>query len=104
MSSLPAIVFDEIDTGISGRVADMAGDLMKSLSSRIQVIAITHLPQIAGKGNAHYRVEKFLENEITSTRLVPLEGEERVREVAAMLSGENLTEAALQNARILLGR
>lgn len=104
ISALPAIVFDEIDTGISGRVADMAGDLMKNLAGSIQVIAITHLPQIAGKGNAHYRVEKFLENDITSTRLVTLKGEERVREVAAMLSGENLTEAALENARILLGK
>ncbi|MBL0913435.1 MAG: DNA repair protein RecN [Bacteroidia bacterium] len=104
ISALPAIVFDEIDTGISGRVADMAGDLMKNLSAGIQVIAITHLPQIAGKGNAHYRVEKFLENDVTSTRLVTLKGEERVREVAAMLSGENLTEAALENARILLGK
>jgi len=104
ISALPAIVFDEIDTGISGRVADMAGDLMKNLARSIQVIAITHLPQIAGKGNAHYRVEKFLENDITSTRLVTLKGEERVREVAAMLSGENLTEAALENARILLGK
>lgn len=104
ISALPAIVFDEIDTGISGRVADMAGDLMKNLSQRIQVIAITHLPQIAGKGDVHFRVEKFLEKDMTSTRLVPLKGEDRVREVAAMLSGENLTEAALENARILLGR
>lgn len=102
-SSLPAIVFDEIDTGISGRVADMAGQIMRELSKNCQVIAITHLPQIAAKGNSHFKVSKTVVNEYTQTQLHLLNKQERVEELASMLSGEELSEAALENAKTLLG-
>lgn len=102
-SSLPAIVFDEIDTGISGRVADMAGQIMRELSKNCQVIAITHLPQIAAKGNSHFKVSKAVVNDYTQTQLHSLNKQERVHELASMLSGEELSDAALQNAKSLLG-
>ena len=102
-TALPTIIFDEIDTGISGEVALRVGNLMEKMAEDLQVIAITHLPQIAGKGNAHYPVYKNEENEKTQTNIGLLEHEDRVVEIAKMLSGENPGEFALQHARELLG-
>ena len=102
-SQLPAIVFDEIDTGISGRVADLAGQMMQDLSHYSQVIAITHLPQIAAKGKQHFKVEKRIVQDKARTDLILLSPDKRIEELASMLSGEHLSEAAMQNARDLLG-
>lgn len=101
-TALPTIIFDEIDTGISGEVANRVGNMMQILAKNMQVIAITHLPQIAVKGEAHYFVYKEIKNDFTYTQLKRLNHEERVYEIAKMLSGENPKEAALQNARELL--
>lgn len=101
-TALPTIIFDEVDTGVSGDIADKMGDIMNELGSKMQVMAITHLPQIAAKGNAHYLVYKEDIDEQTFTRIKPLGQEEREREVARMLSGASLTEASLANARELL--
>lgn len=101
-TALPAIIFDEIDTGVSGDIADKMGEIMQQLSRDMQVITITHLPQIAAKGNAHYYVYKEDTQEKTVTCLKELSPEERVTEIARMLSGATLTEASLANARELL--
>lgn len=101
-TALPTIIFDEIDTGISGEVALKVGNVMEAISENMQVIAITHLPQIASKGNAHYRVFKDERTGRTMTGISRLEQDERVLEVAKMLSGENPGEFALQNAKELL--
>lgn len=101
-TALPTIIFDEVDTGVSGDIADKMGDIMNELGSKMQVMAITHLPQIAAKGSAHYLVYKEDIDEQTLTRIKPLGQEEREREVARMLSGASLTEASLANARELL--
>ena len=101
-TKLPTIVFDEIDTGVSGEVANKMGDLMKSISSKIQVLAITHLPQIAAKGNQHFSVYKDHNSEKTLTKIQLLEGDKRVIELAKMLSGDKLSTVAKENARILL--
>ena len=100
--ALPTIIFDEIDTGISGEVALKVGSIMESLSKTMQVLAITHLPQIASKGKAHYWVYKDDRDDITHTNIRLLETNERVLEIGKMLSGENPGEAALQHARELL--
>ena len=101
--SLPTIVFDEIDTGVSGGVADKVGDIIYELSKNMQVINITHLPQIASKGNAHYEVYKEENNaETTVTKIKSLTGEERVQHIARMLSGKDVTQAAIDNAKELL--
>jgi len=101
-TALPTIIFDEIDTGISGEVALRVGNIMEKLSKNMQVIAITHLPQIASKGNTHFCVYKDEENDITHTNIRELNKEERVLELAKMLSGNNPGESAIQNARELL--
>jgi DNA repair protein RecN (Recombination protein N) len=101
-TSLPTIIFDEIDTGISGEVALKVGNIMEKLSENMQVIAITHLPQIAARGNAHYTVYKDEQSEITHTNIRQIESEERVMELAKMLSGNNPGESAILNARELL--
>ncbi|HQT24776.1 MAG: DNA repair protein RecN [Sphingobacteriales bacterium 17-39-43] len=101
-TSLPTIIFDEIDTGISGEVALRVGNIMEKLSKNMQVIAITHLPQIASKGNTHFCVYKDEESDITHTNIRELHKEERVMELAKMLSGNNPGESAIQNARELL--
>ncbi|RKD13787.1 DNA repair protein RecN [Pelobium manganitolerans] len=101
-TALPTIIFDEIDTGISGEVANRVGAILAELSKAMQVIAITHLPQMASKGKSHYFVHKVNEGETTYTRIKKLKDEERVLEIAKMLSGENPKESALQNARELL--
>lgn len=101
-AALPAIIFDEVDTGVSGDIADKMGEIMQTLGRSMQVITITHLPQIASKGQAHYLVYKEDTAEATVTGIRQLNEEERVREVARMLSGATLTEASLANARELL--
>lgn len=102
-TALPTIIFDEIDTGVSGEVAHKVGQIMEQLSQNLQVITITHLPQIAGKGQNHYFVYKDDEGVTTYTRIKQLDKQERVVEIAKMLSGDNPGESALQNARELLG-
>ncbi len=101
-SGLPTIIFDEIDTGVSGEIADRMGYIMKQISSRMQVIAITHLPQIAAKGSAHYKVYKTDNEHSTNTHIKQLTDEQRISEIAQMLSGSSVTEAALNNAKTLL--
>ncbi|MDB5118977.1 MAG: recN [Sphingobacteriales bacterium] len=101
-TALPTIIFDEIDTGISGEVAAKVGGIMEKLAKNLQVIAITHLPQIASKGDAHYWVFKDEQDEITRTNIKKLSSSERELEIAKMLSGQNPGEFAFQNARELL--
>lgn len=100
--SLPTIIFDEIDTGVSGDIAARMGRIMYRMAQYMQVIAITHLPQVAAIGNYHYRVYKDNSGDSTHTHLLQLGNEQRVEEIARMLSGTTLTEAALNNARVLL--
>ena len=101
---LPTIVFDEIDTGVSGEIADRMADIMQEMGdSDRQVISITHLPQIAARGRAHYKVYKQDNETETNSHIRRLTDEERVEEIAHMLSGATLTEAALNNAKALLG-
>ena len=102
LTSLPAIIFDEIDTGVSGDVADKVGYIMKEMGESMQVIAITHLPQIASKGNEHFFVYKADEAKKTITKIRKLNKEDRVMEIAKMLSNENPTSAAIKNAKELL--
>lgn len=100
---LPTIVFDEIDTGVSGEIADRMADIMEEMGSKDrQVISITHLPQIAAKGRVHYKVYKHDNESQTNSYIRRLTTEERVEEIAHMLSGATLTEAALNNAKALL--
>lgn len=102
---LPTIVFDEIDTGVSGEIADRMADMMQEMGDRNrQVISITHLPQIAARGRAHYKVYKIDSDTETNSHIRRLTDDERVEELAHMLSGATLTEAALSNARSLLAR
>ena len=98
----PTIVFDEIDQGVSGRIADTMGEMIAALSETMQVINITHLPQIAAKGDTHYVVYKSEEDGALKTRIKRLGPEERVMEIAAMLSGSRIPEAAVKHARTLL--
>lgn len=100
--SLPTIIFDEIDSGVSGDIADRVGEIIAEMSGNMQVINITHLPQIASKGGSHYLVYKTDEKNATHTRIRLLKGEERVVEIAKMLSGKEMSDAAIQNARVLL--
>ena len=100
---LPTIVFDEIDTGVSGEIADRMADIMQEMGEQErQVISITHLPQIAARGRAHYKVYKRDNDMETNSHIRRLTDEERVEEIAHMLSGATLTEAALENAKSLL--
>lgn len=103
--NLPTIIFDEIDTGVSGAIASKMAQLMKEMADAgRQVIAITHLPQIAAMGEAHYKVEKEETDAGTTSHMRRLTDDERISAIAAMLSGDNITEAALQNARELMGK
>ena len=101
-TSMPSIIFDEIDTGVSGEIANKMGQMMKGMSSDRQVISITHLPQIAAKGVQHFRVFKEHIDDQTHTRIQALATEERILELAKMLSGEEVSTIAKENARILL--
>lgn len=100
---LPTVIFDEVDTGVSGEIADKMGAMMHAMGEGMQVMAITHLPQVAAKGDRHYKVYKTDSEERTVSHVRPLSAEERVRELAGMLSGSSVNEAALANARVLLG-
>jgi DNA repair protein RecN (Recombination protein N) len=100
---LPTIIFDEIDTGVSGKTAEMMAQIMKEMGGHgRQVISITHLPQIAALGSVHYKVEKIETANGTTSKMRQLDADERVREIAQMLSGSDVSEAAIQNAKALL--
>lgn len=103
-TALPSIVFDEIDTGVSGEIADKMGVVMRDMAENIQVISITHLPQIASKGNYHYKVYKADDELETYSNIVLLDSESRIEELAKMLSGADMTQAAMENAKVLLSR
>ena len=103
LTSLPTVIFDEIDAGVSGEIAGKVGKIIHGIASSRQVISITHLPQIAGRGDSHYVVYKQSDQQSAKTYIRKLEGEERVNEIAKMLSGEKLTAAAIENAKELLG-
>ena len=100
--NLATLIFDEIDTGVSGEVANKMGEIMKKMGNTIQLISITHLPQIAGKGTTHYKVYKKDTNNETNTHIETLSDEQRIREVATMLSGTPPSKAAINNAKELL--
>ena len=101
-SQLPTIIFDEIDSGVSGEVSNKMAHIMSQMSRKMQVITITHLPQIAAKGNQHYKVYKDEVNHITTTNLKQLSEDERIVEIAEMLSGKTISDSALTHARELL--
>ena len=100
--SLPTMIFDEIDTGVSGEISNRMGDIMKAMGETMQVLAITHLPQVASKGGQQFRVFKEVVGERTYTRMKCLDQQERIQELAQMLGGSDLTDAALSHARQLL--
>ena len=99
---LPTVIFDEIDAGVSGEVADRVGTLMSCMGKQRQVLAITHLPQIASKAQNHLLVTKATSENTVLTSISPLTMEQRVEAIAQMLSGRKLTKAALENERVLL--
>lgn len=101
-SKLPTLIFDEIDTGVSGEIANRMGEIMKEMSQTMQIFAITHLPQIAAKGTAHFKVSKSTVGEDTQSELKLLSNEERVVEIAQMLSGTVVSDSALNHAKALL--
>ena len=101
-TQLPTIIFDEIDTGVSGEISNKIAGIMQKMSANMQVITITHLPQIAAKGNQHYKVFKEEINGVTTTNLKKLSEDERIVEIAEMLSGKNISDSAITHAKELL--
>jgi len=101
-SSLPTLIFDEIDTGVSGEIANKMGDIMKEMSKNMQIFAITHLPQIAAKGNFHYKVFKSDLGDKTKSEIILLNNDERIIEIAQILSGNSLSDSAINHAKALL--
>jgi DNA repair protein RecN (Recombination protein N) len=101
-TQLPTLIFDEIDTGVSGEIAHKMGEIMTQMSTHMQVFAITHLPQIAAKGNQHFKVFKTTSGANTTTEIKALNKDERVVEIAQMLSGAAVSESALNHAKSLL--
>jgi len=100
---LPTIIFDEIDTGVSGSVAEKMAQIMQEMGdSNRQVMSITHLPQIAAMGRTHYKVIKEETNTGTSSTMTLLDNQQRISEIAQMLSGSNISQAAIENAKALL--
>ena len=99
---LPTIIFDEIDTGVSGAISDEIAHIMSQMASYMQVFTITHLPQVAAKGNQHFKVYKTLYNEGTQTQIKELNRDDRIAEIAKMVSGKELTTTALDHAKELL--
>ena len=99
---LPTIIFDEIDTGVSGEVAQRIGNLLAKMGTKMQLLAITHLPQVAGRGQFHWKVQKSLTNEKTLTQVLYLNENQRVEEIARLMSGDNINKAALENAKALM--
>lgn len=100
--SLPVMIFDEIDTGISGEISEKVGASMRKLSEQCQIVAITHQPQIASQAHKHYKVAKVEEGERTVTRIIPLSDEEHIYEIASLMSGSQITDSALTSARELI--
>jgi len=101
-TSLPTLLFDEIDTGVSGEIAHKMGQIMNDIAAKRQVICITHLPQIAAKGDSHFKVYKTEQNDRSITAVKRLQDDERLQEIAQMLSGANVSQAAVSNAQALL--
>lgn len=101
-TNMPSMIFDEIDTGVSGSVADKMGSMICSMGDYMQVFAITHLPQVAAKGNAHYIVTKEFDCDRAISSIHKITGEDRVMEVARILSGSRVTPEAIANAKSLL--
>ena len=101
---LPSIIFDEVDTGVSGDVANRMGEMMQNIAQNIQVIAITHLPQVAAKGDWQFKVYKEDNNDSTNTHIRELSNDERINEIAIMLSGSSVEETAIANAKSLLNQ
>lgn len=99
---LPTLMFDEIDTGVSGEISQKIGNIMKQMSRKMQIFTITHLPQIAAKGESHYKVLKTQENQKTITNMVKLTSEERIVEIATMLEGDKISASAVAHAKQLL--
>ncbi|MBT8381573.1 MAG: DNA repair protein RecN, partial [Ignavibacteria bacterium] len=99
---LPLLIFDEIDVGISGRIAQKVGNALKELSKYHQIISITHLPQIAGLADSHYSIEKSKKDDRVVSSIKKLKKSEQITEVAKLLSGEKVTEASLKTARELV--
>ena len=99
---LPTIMFDEIDTGVSGEISNKMGDIMLDMSRTMQVFSITHLPQIAAKGHSHFKVYKDDVNDVTQTNLVKLNHDERIVEIAQMLGGKDMSSSAIAHAKELL--
>jgi DNA repair protein RecN (Recombination protein N) len=104
LSELDALVFDEIDTGLSGEIASLMGDMMREISKSTQLIAISHLPQIASKADEHFKVVKSVIDNETISDVISLNKEERVGEIAKLLSGKEVTSVAFENARVLLSQ
>ena len=102
--NLPVMIFDEIDTGISGEVSEKVGRAMRTLSAQCQIIAITHQPQIASQAHHHYKVAKIEEEERTITKIIPLSDQEHIYEVASLMSGAEISESALHSAKELIER
>jgi len=99
---LPTLIFDEIDTGVSGKISDSVADLMIVLAQKLQVLTITHLPQVAAKGNHHFKVQKVTSGTTTRSQLIPLSNAERIEEIAMMLSGNQITPTAIAHAKQLM--
>lgn len=99
---LPTIIFDEIDTGVSGEVAQRIGNLLAKMGAKMQLLAITHLPQVAGRGQFHWKVQKSHTDEKTLTKVLILDEKQRVEEIARLMSGDNINKAALENAKALM--
>jgi len=99
---LPTLMFDEIDTGVSGEVSNKIGDIMQEMSSRMQIFTITHLPQIAAKGESHFKVFKTEMDNSTTTNLIKLNNQDRIVEIAKMLEGDNISNSAVAHAKQLL--
>lgn len=100
--NLPTLILDEIDTGVSGKVANEMGNMMKEMAENLQLLSITHLPQVAAKADQHYKVQKKTSEERTLTEVIQLSEEERIQEIAALLSGSNVTETAIHQAKELI--
>jgi DNA repair protein RecN (Recombination protein N) len=101
-NNLPTIIFDEIDSGVSGEVADKVGQILAGMGKYMQVVNITHLPQVAARGTKHFHVYKDETGDSTITRIRLLSSDDRVKEVARLLSGSEITETAVKNAKELL--
>ena len=102
--NIPTILFDEIDTGVSGEIAARMGKIMQRIAKSVQVLAITHLPQVAAMGDEHFKVYKSTDDKRTVSSIMKLADNERITEIASMMSGEKLTQEALENAKVLLER